>query len=134
MSLVVHLYELPTCFGYRVWGPPLFSVSHTLMSTSTERVQSPSLLPSPMGPAAVWDKYGQSRNLGLFKDFEAGNHDGAYEGRLHSRTLFIGCKVFIKHENEYNNVHGYYCVRGEHPICPFMALEGDSGHLDGFSS
>ena len=38
-------------------------------------------------------KYCPSRKLGLFKDFEVGCYDGAYNGRLHLHTPFIGRKV-----------------------------------------
>ena len=72
------------------------------------------LMPGTAPGVIIWDKYGPSRKLGLFKDFEVGNHDGAYKGRMHSHTPFIGRKVLTKREREYNNVHGYYRARVEH--------------------
>ena len=53
------------------------------------------------GCYTICDEYGPSRKLGLLKDFEVGNHDGAYKGRMHSHTLFIGRKVLTKSEREY---------------------------------
>ena len=72
------------------------------------------LMPGTAPDVIMWDKYGPSRKLGLFKDFEVGNHDGAYKGRMHSHTPFISRKVLTKREREYTNVHGYYRARVEH--------------------
>ena len=58
------------------------------------------LMPSTAPDVIIWDKYGPSRKLGRFKDFEVGNHDGAYTGRMHSHTPFIGRKVLTKRERE----------------------------------
>ena len=38
----------------------------------------------------MWDKYGPTQKLGLFKNFGVGCHDGVYKVRLHSHTPFIG--------------------------------------------
>ena len=72
------------------------------------------LMPGTAPDVIIWDKHGPSRKLGVFKHFEIGNHDGAYKGRLHSHTRFIGRKVLTKREREYNNVHGYYRACVEH--------------------
>ena len=50
-------------------------------------------MPGTTPDVIIWDKYGPSTKLGLFKNFEVGNHDGAYNGRLHWHTPFIGRKV-----------------------------------------
>ena len=72
------------------------------------------LMPSTAPNVIIWDKYGPSRKFGPFKEFKVGNHDSAYEGRMHSHTPFIGRKVLTKWQREYNDVHGYYRTRVEH--------------------
>ena len=59
------------------------------------------LMPSTAPDVMIWDKCGPSRKFGLFKDFEVGRHDGAYKGRLHSHTPFIGRKAITKREKEW---------------------------------
>ena len=47
------------------------------------------LMPGTPRDVIKRDKYGPSRKLGLFKDFEVGNHDGAYNGRPHAFTYSL---------------------------------------------
>ena len=64
--------------------------------------------------SALRSQRGPSRTHGQFFDFEIGAHDGAYKGRLHTAVPYIGRKTLTDDQQEYNDVHGFYCARVEH--------------------
>ena len=41
-------------------------------------------------------------------------NDGTYKGRIHAAMPFIGRKNLSDNQQEYNDVHGFYCARVEH--------------------
>ena len=47
-------------------------------------------------------------------EFEVDIRDGAYEGRLHSHTPFIGRKTLTVRQKTYHDIHWYYGARLEH--------------------
>ena len=102
------IHRLHQCHSHSRHGPPL-PRDHL-----GNIVWIGPLMPDTALDVIIWDEYGPSRNLGLFKAFQVGNHDGAYKGRMHSHTPFIGRKVLTEREREYNNVHGYYRAHLEH--------------------
>ena len=41
-------------------------------------------------------------------------NDGTYKGRIHTAVPFIGRKKLSDNQQEYNDVHGFYCAGVEH--------------------